>query len=47
MSYYCEECLCELPSVWVDEHFDVDKDPLICKKCHKYDEQLNQGGDEE
>jgi len=48
-SYYCHECGKDITS-WVNEHFD-DYEPLPdaiqCKKCHKYDEQLNLGGDEE
>ena len=54
-TYYCCDCGDELPEDWVVKYFvdlydgrlDELASSIQCKKCHKYDEQLNLGGDEE
>ena len=52
-SYYCIDCGKELPAAWAEMYFtdnvtEPEKERGIqCPQCHKYDEQLNKGRDDE
>ena len=53
MSYYCVDCMKELPAAWAEMYFTDNvtepekKRGIQCHQCHKYDEQLNKGRDDE
>ena len=48
MSYYCCDCMAELSPAWVEMWFEgVDPDTIQCCRCHKKDEQLNKGRDDD